>query len=98
MSDRTFNLTEIKFQKVTPRNSHIGFVSFIFQGIKLTDIAVHRMREPKEGRFVRLVYPENGVKRVLFHPTDRTTSKFIESEVNKHVVGVLGKEWFYGHE
>lgn len=76
-------ITEIRFTKMRQEGSHVGFISFLYDGrIALKEIAVHELREPKNGLRYRLVYPINKVDKVLFHPIDKKTQEHIDYEIN----------------
>lgn len=49
----------LRFHPVKRSNSLVGFASFKYNGIGFSEIAVHKMLNPKNGITARLRYPAN---------------------------------------
>jgi hypothetical protein len=76
-------ISDIKFIPVKPSRSHIGFVSFLYDGnIAVRDVAVHK----KFPSGLRLVYPDNPVSnRPIIFPINKETQMLIDGEIELYL-------------
>jgi len=86
-------VSDIRFHPINPSEKGlIGFVSLLYAGLWLKDIAVYTLRHPTDKRQFRLVYPRNkATNRNTYHPINEDTSKMIEQEVNSYLAVQLQK-------
>ena len=92
-------ISEIRFIPVHRKKSLVGFVAFLYDGrLALKDIAVHELREPKDGVRYRLVYPKNLTEKIIFHPTDKTTQEYIDKKISDYLIETVIPERQVQHE
>jgi hypothetical protein len=84
-STSTIGISEVNFLPIKQNGSHIGFVSFIFEGsFYFSSIAVH----VRSNGGIRLVYPRSR-NLDIFHPINRVTGVTIEKEIENQIKDLI---------
>ena len=75
-------IDEIEVVPIKPRQGHVGFCSFVYEGLYLSGIAVYT--RPQGG--YRLVFPTKQVglnDRTLFYPINKELGRMFEEKVGE---------------
>ena len=75
-------IDEIEIVPVKPRQGHVGFCSFVYEGLYLSGIAIYT--RPQGG--YRLVFPTKLVgatDRTLFYPINKDLGRIFEENVGE---------------
>lgn len=90
MSPDDIQITEIQFTPVRPTNGHVGFVSFIYNGLlKIDSVAVYtRLNPAPTQNLYRLVYPQLKGYNVVY-PINKETGDCVEKEVSSYIENLM---------